>query len=798
MRKTENRCEIKLARPDFVLVLLFVLFLQVSFGQLVTSKNLTPLGLVQNVLLGPGVSISNVTFTGSNNSIGYFDGSKSNIGIAKGIVMTTGTIFGKLGPVGPNDDLKSGTDNGADGFSLLTNLVGKSTYNASVLEFDFIPMSDTVRFKYVFGSEEYPEYVGTEFNDVFGFFITGANPFGAPYQSKNIAIIPGSNLPVSINNVNSAKFSYYYVDNTGGKSVQYDGFTKVLEAVAAVNCGQTYHLVIAVGDVNDSAYDSGIFLQANSLSAKPQLEVDFSLNKELFGDSITLAEGCTNVTFEVSKSNSAINKKFDIPIVVRGSCAVGVDYSNTVPAVLTINPGVKTNSFTVNILRDFITDSLDSVIFDIMLPDPCGNYIKKTFLLYIKNVDDILIQLNDTSIKCKGDLITLSPIVTGGVSPYEYKWKTGENTQDISVSPSITRGYELTVNDICLNVPVKKNVIVTIPEYKPLALLDIANFTDSCPKKPIIKEAFPLNGGGIYSYEWTDGVSVLGNAKSINLSALYSTIFSVEVKDQCGDSVSKSFEYIIYNAPLYYSIKGRPFVCEGDTVSLSVRPLGGIGAYTYEWKPIGIFDSKVVVKPTNGMSYTISVGDACKTYTIDKTITIKTVMPRVDFNTKGISTGEDVFFYSLVDPSVVSFGWNFGNGYFSSLKDSKSFYQDSGRYLVKLTIMDTLGCVNFIEKWINLYYPSIVYIPNAFSPDDNGVNDFFFPNLMSVKELDFAIFNRWGQRIFYAKDVRSKWDGTYNGVLCPEDVYIYKIKTVSVLGIKNEYVGHVTLYRNEF
>jgi gliding motility-associated-like protein len=112
--------------------------------------------------------------------------------------------------------------------------------------------------------------------------------------------------------------------------------------------------------------------------------------------------------------------------------------------------------------------------------------------------------------------------------------------------------------------------------------------------------------------------------------------------------------------------------------------------------------------------------------------------------------------------------------------------------------MDTLGCVNFIEKWINLYYPSIVYIPNAFSPDDNGVNDFFFPNLMSVKELDFAIFNRWGQRIFYAKDVRSKWDGTYNGVLCPEDVYIYKIKTVSVLGIKNEYVGHVTLYRNEF
>ena len=105
--------------------------------------------------------------------------------------MTTGTVLNNgAGPQGPNNAPSSGTDNNMPGSGILSGIIqGTQTYNAATLEFDFIPYADTVRFKYVFGSEEYPDYVGSSFDDAFGFFITGPGIAG----TLNMATLPNGN-----------------------------------------------------------------------------------------------------------------------------------------------------------------------------------------------------------------------------------------------------------------------------------------------------------------------------------------------------------------------------------------------------------------------------------------------------------------------------------------------------------------------------------------------------------------------------------------------------------------------------
>ena len=122
-----------------------------SHSQLITNGGQTPGALVQNVLIGPGVNVSNVFYSGTQSAIGTFDATNASIGIDEGILITTGTINqGADGPHGPNDAANAGVDNGVGGYGQLTNLVGTQTYNAAILEFDFVPLSDTVKFNYVF------------------------------------------------------------------------------------------------------------------------------------------------------------------------------------------------------------------------------------------------------------------------------------------------------------------------------------------------------------------------------------------------------------------------------------------------------------------------------------------------------------------------------------------------------------------------------------------------------------------------------------------------------------------------
>ncbi|WP_281298916.1 T9SS type B sorting domain-containing protein [Flavobacterium limnophilum] len=275
-------------------VLLMTLNSYIIKAQLVIDNSTqTPLELAQNVLLGQGINISNVKFNNSaisantiNDQIEQFsNGTTTNIGIDKGIILSTGN---SLIAKGPNDRPLATlpTSNSYIGdndlYILSNNQVIKSV---AILEFDFVPTGNKLNFNFVFASEEYPEFVNDTYNDNFGFFLSGpgiTGPFSG--NAKNIALIPNTSLPVSINNLNNGvsnsgpcEYCQYYINNESGTTIQYDGFTKVLGATSDVQCGQTYHIKLAIANVGDDNYDSAVFIEGASFSS-PGINLGEDLN----------------------------------------------------------------------------------------------------------------------------------------------------------------------------------------------------------------------------------------------------------------------------------------------------------------------------------------------------------------------------------------------------------------------------------------------------------------------------------------------------------------------------------------
>ena len=236
------------------------------------------------MLLGQGVVVTNVTSSGlqaANNpaiwQAGKFFGGLPDLGIDSGLILTTGNA---LLAEGPNNQSGASYGSGNPGDPMLTTLAGVGTNDACVIEFDFIPQYDTILFRYVFGSEEYHQYVSS-INDIFAFFISGPNPAGGTYVNQNIALVPNTTLAVSMYNINfgnqfgdcpkgtSCVNCEHLIDNCGsGKGIEYDAYTVVLTAMAVVVPCQTYHLKIAVADASDAVLDTGVFLEAGSFSSQ--------------------------------------------------------------------------------------------------------------------------------------------------------------------------------------------------------------------------------------------------------------------------------------------------------------------------------------------------------------------------------------------------------------------------------------------------------------------------------------------------------------------------------------------------
>ena len=254
-------------------------------GQIQLDTLKSPQHLVEQVLLGDGVVVGNVRYKGARGTISRFTDEEEIFGIGEGIFLSTGHV--KSGQ-GPNNSFHAGWARNYPGDHDLDQLAGGKTMDAAILEFDFITQSENLEFQFVFGSEEYLEYVGSKFNDVFGFFISGPDK-----DKENLAVIPETMIPVSVNTINHRDNRNYFRDNTFENTtdryiwdiqdrkvvknpkyhkdlppppynVQYDGFTTVLIAKTTVIPNRIYHIKIAIADVADGILDSGVFLKGGT------------------------------------------------------------------------------------------------------------------------------------------------------------------------------------------------------------------------------------------------------------------------------------------------------------------------------------------------------------------------------------------------------------------------------------------------------------------------------------------------------------------------------------------------------
>ena len=233
-----------------------------------TITTATAVGTIQNdddvaldlvsQILGSGVTtVKDAKFTGSSQAVDTFTNSSVGIGITSGIVLSSGKVADIYGN---NVGNKISTNFSGAGDADLNKLVNGSTKDAAVLEFDFIPTDSFVSFDYVFASEEYKEFVNSQYNDVFGFFVTDTSGI-----KTNIAVIPGTQTPITVNNINDQKNANLYRDNPQSGSgstynTKFDGFTSVLTATTPVKPGETYKFKLALADTADSALDSAIFI----------------------------------------------------------------------------------------------------------------------------------------------------------------------------------------------------------------------------------------------------------------------------------------------------------------------------------------------------------------------------------------------------------------------------------------------------------------------------------------------------------------------------------------------------------
>lgn len=775
-------------------------------AQLVTQSNQSPSQLVQNVLLGGGVVVSNIQYQGAAASIGYFNGANTNIGLNEGIIMTTGTIFNtgnaadRFGPHGPNDVPNAGVDNNQPGNGLLTNIVGTTTYNATVLSFDFIPFADLVEFRYVFGSEEYPEYVGSQFNDVFGFFITGPG-IGT---NVNIARIPGTNVPVTINNVNAGSNSQFFVDNGSGSVapqnsspfyVQYDGFTQVLTARASVICGEKYRIILAIADVGDGIYDSGIFLEANSFSSPVDVDISYQLSSIAYDNDFTMAEGCTSATVTLERSNN-IQTALTIPIAISGTATMGLDFTNA-PSSVTFNPGQTEISFTIDAIADDLIEGIETIYLDFGIPDPCGinDYVRVE--LAIADVEQVAVTIPDVVLTCPGQEVTLTAVATGGGAGYNYQWNNGATTESITVSPLVTTQYSVTVSDNCLGNSATSFGSVIVPVFDPLTVLAQSDFVTDCPFVPYTFNAEAAGGAGDYAFVWTNVLgNVIGTGLTLNVAPGESSMYFVTAIDLCGNEATDQVTYSITSPPLFPFVRIDTLICLGDSAFLQASGTGGLGEISYFWPHSGDTTANIWVTPSQTTTYTVEVSDECKTFVTTASATVSTVQVFADF-TFNSSTFFENYPISFTNTSLnaTTYFWDFSTGFTSTNTHLSYAFPNPGNYFITLYAENDLGCEDATTKPIFIRPEHYIYVPNAFTPDGNRFNEFFSAATYNIIDLQVAIFNRWGEVVFLSNELDFKWFGDYNGSKAQDGTYVYVIEYTTIEGEKGKIVGHVNLLK---
>jgi len=715
----------------FILFLFLLLLRTATSAQINVSPSQTAAILAQK-LAGQGVTITNATLQCAAQANGLFDVTSSNLGLGSGIVLTTGraaTLGSSYGVNGYSSFLAS-NDNGVAGDPELDVLAGQTTTDACALEFDLLPNGDTIKFNYVFSSEEYLNAVCGPYNDAFAFFISGPGIAG----SENMALVPGTNIPVTINSINNgipgktgtisnctkmgpgSPFTSYYIDNSSGQTLTHQGFTSVLQAVHAVTPCNLYHLKIVIADAGDPLYDSGVFLEANSLQTD-----NYSIKAQTPNPAPApnvCIKGCLPGHFQV-KRTAANSQPQIIRFYTGGTAISGTDYSPIADSV-TIPSNDSVADIVINGLPTPLLGAKVLTIF-ILPPYPCNGIsnILDSASITIYDTIHISILTPDMDV-CRNDTIQLQ---VDGDSILTYNWTpaiglSNPGIKDPVVFPAVNTTYWVTASvpgSSCASKTASVNLSIK-------ATPDIILIADTtvCFNTKFQLNASTAGESRYYSYKWVGPgsfTSSLINPVVDTATPKTGGTYTITVTDNTNGCKSDAGIHVIVNTPDTPTVTSPAFFC----VNNPAIPLTATG-------------QQLLWYDANGMNAT----------------TVAPSPPTYEINT-----------YT---------------------------------YFVSQTINNCESPKAEIEADVTQCCDGIINIPTAFTPNGDGRNDKFEPLEdygYTIKSM--LIVNRWGQVVY--SGTTGVWDGTYKGMPAEMGTYFYYMSFGCILGGTAERKGDVILIR---
>jgi gliding motility-associated-like protein len=605
--------------------IIFLLFLGIlskdATGQINVSDNQTAQQLAEK-LTGSGVNISNATLNCSTVANGIFNVVSSNLGLDSGIVLTSGRALTDNGLEGINgpESLEPSNDLNMPGDNDLNILSGQATEDACILEFDFIPAGDTIRFDYVFGSVEYQDFSCSSFNDVFGFLISGpgyTNP-------TNIAVIPGTNIPVTVNSTTDpvindvdiadlpdcqamgpgSPFSQYYIDNQLGTTISYRGFTTILTAVASVQPCSTYHLKLAIADADDANLDSGVFLKAGSLSS-----TDISVTSIGGGGLIAPEPYCVRECLpgefkftlgEITNFDYVI--KFDLG----GSAIMGYDYT-PIPDSIIIPAGQMEASLFINGLAVPPVGPKDVFLY-VKSPFNCSGI---TYLDTAKMViyDSLYAKIltPDTAI-CR---LQSAQIISVADAILSIQWVPGTTLDNDAIlnpiaSPTSTTTYTMIASlpgSGC--PPVHNSVTISIAEEP---IVNIGSDLAICLGNSYQFQPTITPSNQTYAFTWSPGTDLdnttISNATTTPTADITYYLMATPTNASCPgyDTV------LVHVIPNAFTLENPDTaICEGESIQVRAN---GPAEFAYHWTPsTGVsdpFQIDPVITPQESSQFSIT------------------------------------------------------------------------------------------------------------------------------------------------------------------------------------------------
>lgn len=835
-----------------------------GYSQLIVTTQ-TPQNLVNNVLLGTGVTASNVTFVGNTNQIAYFDGTNSNIGLTEGIILAAEDVNNAIGP---NDD------GGGAGTGLGTNIgdpdldqiagVSNNTFDAAILEFDVIPAGDSVTFNFVFASEEYMEFVNAGVNDAFGLFLSGPGITG-PYSNNaiNLAKIPGTNTNITIDDVNANVNATYYVDNGDGSFftpqfndptvVQYDGFTVKLKAAAQVQCGQTYHLKIAVADVGDDVWGSAVFLEASSFTASQGIQASLTSLQDTIvcGGSTDLtaaSSGGTNFILNQGLPNALGTYTVSPPVTTTYQLIIiDSNYCNTIyrdtiehtiyvtassPTISanlslasnTINCGDSTVLTATNVggfnfsldnglpnapgsytVKPVATTTYEFIVFD---TNSCGGQITDTARITLTvvgpnpNLSPNLTTTNDTI--CFGDSTQITATYVDG-SAFEFNPGLPNAPGTYWVSPTQPTQYEFIVFDTVCGQVLSDTAYLTIYIRDTTTVNGtISISTDTICESDSAQLTISSDRGKLHLL---NGVPI--QPGTIWVKPVVPTTYELIVFDTtiCGVVVSDTVSTLLHVNPSD-SAQFTADILSGCTpLTVQFTNLSpNANSSTWQWD-FGPNNSTTGLSP----SYTFTNG-GCYDVTLTSTSPTACYIPST--KPQYICASQTAVADFTISPSVItvltpqaqftnqSTGGIGYEWYIDSLLTSVDpsfsyiFPPVEDNYLVTLIAIGANGCSDTAVDTIRVRSTPTIFVPNSFSPNGDRHNELFTPIVSSVASYEFIVFDRWGHIVFESSQVGEGWDGKVKGADPTSGLYVWKLTYESYIEKGKKTIhGHVVLIR---